>query len=203
MFWFGPRLVDEAACGNFVSVDRYLRAGDEVNERNKQGSSALHVAAQYNHIAVVDTVLGSKYIDVNLQDWNGKTALMKAAKEGNLKIVESLCKRPDIDVNIRDDKGRTALVHACARLDVVTILLNVPHLNMRLTGKSNCNAFQIACCTGNTKLVRTMVNNRRAFQQLTKADLKFAIYLAKSNGHTEITRIVLGQLYILAFNEVL
>jgi len=202
MFWFGPRLVAEAACGDVVSVDRYLRAGDEVNERNEHGSSALHVAAQYNHTAVLDLVLGSNHVDVNLQDWKGKTALMKAAEKGNLEIVDTLCKRPDIDVNTRDIKGQTALMYACGHLDVVKILLNVPHLNMRLASRSNCNAFHVACGTGKTKVVRTMVNNRRAFDQLTKADLKFAIYLAKVNGHMEITRIVLKQLYMLGYSEV-
>jgi len=104
-FWFGPRLADEAACGDFTAVSRYLRAGDDINERNQLGGSALVVAAQYDHIEVLRTLLRDQQIDVNLQDNSGETALMKAASEGNKKIVKILTKRRDVDVNIQDSAG--------------------------------------------------------------------------------------------------
>jgi len=203
MFWFGPRLVAEAACGDFISVDKYLKAGDDVNERNQQGSSALHIAVEYNHIAVFSTLLRCKDIDVNLQDFNGLTALMKAAKKGHSTIVDTLCSKcSDIDVNIRDNKGRTALLHARGNVSIVKILLKVPHVNVRLTDRSNRNAFQLACHRGQTKVVRAMIHSKMTSQQLTREDLKYAIYIAKSNGNIAISRIVLKELYNRALHEV-
>jgi len=104
-FWFGPRLADEAACGDFVAVSRYLRAGDDINEKNQLGASSLVVAAQYGHLEVVRTLLRDRKIDVNLQDDSGETALMKAAGEGHAQIVKTLVKRRDIDLNIQDVEG--------------------------------------------------------------------------------------------------
>jgi len=192
MFWFGPRLVAQAACGDFVSVDKYLKAGDDVNERNQKGCSALHVAAEYNQIGVINTLLRCKDIDVNLQDFNGLTALMKAAKKGHSTIVDTLCSKcSDIDVNIPDNKGRTALVHARGNVSIVKILIKVPHVNVRLTGRSNCNAFQHACHRGQTKVKRAMIHSKMTSQQqLTREDLKYAIYTSKSNFNIAISRIV-------------
>jgi len=104
-FWFGPRLADEAACGDFVAVSKYLRAGDDINERNQLGGSALLVAAQYDHFEVVRTLLRNKKLDINLQDDLGETALMKAASEGHVKIVKTLNRRRNVDLNIQDHEG--------------------------------------------------------------------------------------------------
>jgi len=202
MFWFGPRLVDEAACGDFIAVDEYLKAGDDVNERNQLGSSALHVAAEFNHIAVFKLVLRCKNIDVNLQDSDGQTALMKAATKGNSTVANTLCQRSDINVNIRDNNGRTALLHARGNVSIVKILLKVPHMNVRLTGRSNCNPFQLACLRGKTKLVRVMIRTEITFRQLSRKDLQYGIYLAKTKGNMAISTIIMRELYNRILHEV-
>jgi ankyrin repeat protein len=132
-FWFRPRLVADAASGDSFAVGRCLLAGDDVNERNYCGSNALLVAVQYNHKAVIYTLLRCRYIDVNLPDTLGLTALMKAAMCGNIKIVDMLCKHPAIDVNKQDNKGWTAFMHARGNIGIIRILLTVYCRNRMLT----------------------------------------------------------------------
>jgi len=190
-FWFGPRLADEAACGDFVAVSRYLRAGDDVNEKNQLGGSSLIVAAQYGHFEVVQTLLRDRKIDVNLQDNSGETALMKAASEGHKKIVKTLVKRRDIDLNIQDGEGWTTLMHARGKMGIVKILLKLPTLDIMLTNHSDYNAFQRASRNGWTQVVTAIVRSARFSKQLTKEDLKDAEKLAKNNGYAAVAKVIL------------
>jgi len=128
-FWFGPRLVADAASGDCVAVDRCLKAGDDVNERNQFGSNALLVAVEYNQIAVVCTILRNRDIDVNLQNTFGLTALMKAAMCGNIGMVCMLCKHPRIDANIQDNKGRMAITYTRGNIGIIKILRVVSSRN--------------------------------------------------------------------------
>jgi len=189
-FWFGPRLVDEAACGDFVAVRGYLKAGDDVNERNQLGGSALIVAAQYNHIEVIRVLLRNKQIDVNLQDYSGETALMKAASEGHTEIVKTLCRRREVDVNIQDSTGWTTLMHARGKQGIVKILLKLPKLDLTLCDDTKSNAFHRACGKGWKKTVTAMIRNKRVIQQLSMDDFEYAEYLAKDSGYLAITKMI-------------
>jgi len=171
-------------------VRKYLRAGDDVNERNQLGGSALVVAAQYDHVEVVRTLLRHPYIAINLQDHSGETALMKASSEGHARVVKTLCKRPDVNVNIQDNEGWTTLMHARGKVGIVKIILKQRSLDMKLTDETGCNAFQLACSKGWTKVVTAMVRSERAIQQLTKDDLTCALGLAKANNYAAIAKIV-------------
>jgi len=189
-FWFGPRLVDEAACGDFVAVRGYLKAGDDVNERNHLGGSALIVAAQYNHIEVLRILLRDQQIDVNLQDDSGETALMKAASEGHTEIVKTLCRRRDLDVNIQDSTGWTTLMHARGKQGIVKTLLKVPKLDLTLRDDTKSNALHRACSKGWTKAATAMIRNKRVVQQLSMDDFEYAEFLAKDKGYTTITKLI-------------
>jgi len=171
-------------------VRKYLRAGDDVNERNQLGGSALVVAAQYDHMEVVRTLLQNQHIAVNLQDYSGETALMKASSGGHAGVVKTLCKRPDVDVNIQDKEGWTTLMHARSKVGIVKILLKQRSLDMKLTNETGSNAFQRACSNGWSEVVTAMVRSERAIQQLTKEDLICAVDLAKVNGYAAVSKIV-------------
>jgi len=171
-------------------VRKYLRAGDDVNERNQLGGSALVVAAQYDHVEVVRTLLQNQHIAVNLQDYSGQTALMKSSSEGHAGVVKTLCKRPDVDVNIQDNEGWTTLMHARGKVGIVKILLKMQSLDMKLNDETGCNAFQLACSNGWTKVVTAMVRSERAIQQLSIEDLICAVGLAKVNGYVAVAKIV-------------
>jgi ankyrin repeat protein len=85
-------------------VERLLAYGKcQVNEIDKFGQTALHVAAFEGHLNVVDVLL-RKGVNIQLQDKNGWTALHSAAHAAHLHICEKLLLEgcdPNITVRTR------------------------------------------------------------------------------------------------------
>jgi len=190
-FWFGPPIVDEAACGDFMAVKSLIKAGHDPNETNALGASALVVAAQYGHVEVVRMLFRNKEIDVNLQDDYGETALMKAANGGHLEVLKVLCKRRDIDVNLQDGTELTALMHAEDNHSSVKFLIKQKSLDISIRDENGHNAFLRACSEGWTKVVSVMLHSIRYVEQLTDDDLDEAECLARENGHEDLIEMVL------------
>merc|ERR1719357_1031228 len=69
----------------------------------------LREAALNGNIEVVDTLLGTSGILVNLQSEHSLTALHLATASDDSEIVQKLLNHPDIDPNISNRSGLTAL----------------------------------------------------------------------------------------------
>merc|ERR1719357_1696215 len=67
----------------------------------------LREAARGGNIEVVDTLLGTSGILVNLQNVHGLTALHSATLTDNSDLVQKLLDHEDIQPNIEDKKGFT------------------------------------------------------------------------------------------------
>jgi ankyrin repeat protein len=94
--------------------------------RDKDEASAVILAARGGNKKVLDAVLKSKKVNLNLQDNKKRTALMEAVL---LPVVvpgftQSLLGR-GAQVNLQDTDGKTALIHAAeqAGVDDVAALL--------------------------------------------------------------------------------
>ena len=77
---------------------------------NLAGNTALHVACENGHLAIVKLLLGcSEFIrDINAQNANGDTALHLAAHQGNIDIVQQILLVETIDCNIRNCQAQSA-----------------------------------------------------------------------------------------------
>ncbi|TYZ62174.1 hypothetical protein PybrP1_009645 [[Pythium] brassicae (nom. inval.)] len=76
--------------------------------------SALHLAAQYGHLALVHFLLGVVALDVNERTRRGRaTPLHVAARHGHAEFVRFLTARHRADVRARDARGMTALHYTC------------------------------------------------------------------------------------------
>jgi hypothetical protein len=84
-----------------------LKAGADVDFLDASGTTALHLAAQRGHDAVVRTILEAG-ANVNFSDAWGTTALHFAAQRGHDDIVRTLL-RHGADVNAVDGAGNTPL----------------------------------------------------------------------------------------------
>ena len=93
-----------------------------VHNRNKDGRTALMVASQNGHIAVVRELL-DRYAGVNATDRFGFTALMWASGEGHIAVVRELLNR-GANIHATDRLGRTALILAQStnKADIVDLL---------------------------------------------------------------------------------
>ena len=97
--------------GNEEIISLFLQFKSiDVNLKNLEGNTPLHIATGTNLIETVQILLQHEKIDINLQNNLGKTSLMNAMKGGRKEtLIELLCKRKDLDVNLKDTKGMTVL----------------------------------------------------------------------------------------------
>lgn len=85
---------------------QYLDSGTDVNGLDENGYSAIHAAASYNHVAVLDTLI-QRGGNPNLEDFDGDTPLYVAETRD---MVAHLV-RHGAHVAHRNKEGKTALEH--------------------------------------------------------------------------------------------
>ncbi|KAJ8309029.1 hypothetical protein KUTeg_013903 [Tegillarca granosa] len=93
----------------------YQMIPQELEARNYEGQTCLHLAAEGSHLPVLELLL-SKGANVNAQDGkSGRSALHYAAETGNMVLLEFLLMHPRINVNARTYGGFTPAMLAQGR----------------------------------------------------------------------------------------
>ena len=107
----GSALVDAARVGNLEAAKQHLVAGADVDFRNQQGFTPLHVAAQKGHNKVAELLI-AKGANVNTSGrLIGTTPLDSAALLGHKEMVELLIDS-GADINPQITTGETPLQRA-------------------------------------------------------------------------------------------
>lgn len=103
---------------NAGHLEPFLQRGVPINAKDKEGRTALMIAAQSvrNDVPGAEAVahLVAKGADINFQDNRGRTALMYAAEQGRFEIVKILLNK-NAAIDARDKEGKTALMIAVQR----------------------------------------------------------------------------------------
>ena len=105
----GPSMsiYDAALEGNIEVVKQHLAAGTDLNAKNKEGDTLLHIAATNSRKEIAELLI-TEGADVNAKDKYGVTPLHRAAmgyKKNNKKIPELLIAK-GADVNAMILSGR-------------------------------------------------------------------------------------------------
>ena len=101
-----------AAQGNALMVTYLLKHKAEVDVCTAQGDTALHLAAQNNHIAVIEQLVILGQANVELTDRDERTPLYVAARQGHLATVQYLVEHGSV-IDRTNDIGWTPLIMAC------------------------------------------------------------------------------------------
>jgi hypothetical protein len=112
----------EVRAGNREHAELFIKAGMDINARDKDGSTALMVTSEKGESEMAQLLIQNG-ADVNANNIDGYTALMYAAYKGNVQIAELLIKNR-ADVSAKDKDGWTALRYASlqGRNDIVSLL---------------------------------------------------------------------------------
>jgi ankyrin repeat protein len=90
-----------------------------LNEKDKEGYTALHGATNNGHAQIVRLLLDAG-ADPSVKDATGRTAFLDGAQRGYLEIVQAL-QKSDVDLNERSFRGWTAM-HLAAQNDYVKVV---------------------------------------------------------------------------------
>lgn len=88
--------------GSLDEVKKLLDSGANVNAKNEDGETALHLAARWNIYELVKC-LADHGADVNAKDCYGDSVLHIAARWGDLKVIQCLVEH-GADVNAKNDR---------------------------------------------------------------------------------------------------
>lgn len=101
---------DAAAFANLPRITELIAKGVDINAKNKDGVTALLLAAQNGHLEVVNVLLEAK-ADPNIADADGDTALLLAVESGAAEVVQALLKA-GASLQHKNTQGKTALMIA-------------------------------------------------------------------------------------------
>ena len=159
------------ACGawNCVKVKEYLDKGEDVNVR-EGGHFALKYAAgprknkggkRSSGLLLLEELLRSPKIDVNIKDDEGKTAFMWACINGSLEVAKRMLNIRGLDFNHRDHQGHSAFMLSCikGRTEIVDMLLKCHKLDFNIRDDTGKNALMLSCHGGWTSIVEKLLAN--------------------------------------------
>jgi len=116
-------LIDAARDGNIALVRRELSRGADVNAKDSDGFTVLHLAVANNHKNIAELLI-AKGADVNAKLVDASTALHYATGNGHKEIAELLIAN-GADVNAKRKKGGTPLHQAAisGHKEIVELLI--------------------------------------------------------------------------------
>jgi len=118
----GPLILQAAATGDTAAVQALLAEGADIDEKNRNGDTALMRAAANGHLETVQLLL-DEGAGMDAQRGDGMTPLILAAFFGHSDVVLALIKK-GAGLSARDRMGMTALDWARSKgeTDIVHIL---------------------------------------------------------------------------------
>ncbi|MEC8881912.1 MAG: ankyrin repeat domain-containing protein, partial [Pseudomonadota bacterium] len=178
----------------------------DVNDRNRNGETALMIAVYRGNEGVVKAILDHKKCDstiINAKDQNGKTALMLAAVMGHTDVVKAILAHPEVNadtINAKNDEGMTALMIAAdmGHPAIVKEILAHPKVNADIInsrGDGGRTALMIAAMRGHTDVVKAILAHPEVNAEVINATGRTgmtALMVAVGGGNLEVVKEILA-----------
>ncbi|KAL9555856.1 hypothetical protein PS6_002640 [Mucor atramentarius] len=155
-----------AQVGWLSGLQKLVQAGGDLISARGGGSkkrTALHVAAENGHAAIVEYIVNITQGTLNLEkDMLGATALHYACTSGHSDLVSFMIKVCLIPIDEQDRKGETALHWATrsGRLEVVTLLIERYGCDVNsYVSKKVSTPYDLAKSAGHKRVAEYLKNN--------------------------------------------
>lgn len=102
-----PQLFKAIKAGEFTKVQELIEKGEDMEQRDSEGRTALHVAVVHNQLDICEYLLEAG-ADPNVQEDYGETPLHWMAKKGELPLIITLLQH-NADPKIRAKYGKDAI----------------------------------------------------------------------------------------------
>jgi ankyrin repeat protein len=133
----------------------------DVNAKNENGDTGLHLAVQEGDPDIIRLFLGSARIDINARNAHGRTPLHLAVIDYAYESVFDLVGCDRTDVNAEDKEGWTALRWAArhGRESLVKVLLTAPAIAVNAADARGWTALRHAAEGRHVKVVRMLLSH--------------------------------------------
>jgi ankyrin repeat protein len=185
-------LIQSAEQGDLAGIVRSLEDGDDINQQDARGRTAVMSATYAGQVAAVKFLL-EREADPDIQDEMLNTPFLYAGAEGMLDILK-LANEAGADPAVTNRYGGTALIPACERghVEVVQYLLtnsdvDIDHVN-RLGWTGLLEAIILSDGgPAHQKIVRILIEHG-ADVDLADAEGVTPLAHARARGYTEIAQ---------------
>ena len=177
--------------GLFILACRRLEILADIkwNQKNENGNTALHVAAEYGHVHLAQFLL-EKGINIETKGYYGTTALHRAVTAGQESVV-SLLLQEGADVQAESDDGKTALHRAADAGQEALVRLLIQHgADIEAKSLYGKTALFRAAEHGYHEVVRLLLKNGADINTESN-DGSSALHKAAEYGHETLTKILL------------
>lgn len=133
----------------------------DVNARNADGETGLHLAIQEGDPDIIRLLLGNARIDINARDANRRTALHLAVMDYAYESVFDLAACGRTDVNAEDAQGWTALRWAArhGRKSLVKVLLKAPAIAVNARDANGWTALRHAAKGQHVEVIQMLLSH--------------------------------------------
>ncbi len=147
-----------ARLGDLAKVKAFLEQGIDVNAKDENGRTALHIAAQNKHQDIVELLL-SNGADVHAKEKNGYTPLFYGIFSNDANMVDLLVSK-GADVNYTPEKGYPSLHVAVwyENVDIAKILMD-QGAKCDVKDPDGWTAFRYAADAANRDMIELFVAN--------------------------------------------
>ncbi|DAA78539.1 TPA_exp: Uncharacterized protein A8136_4515 [Trichophyton benhamiae CBS 112371] len=144
-FQFTPLLTASRTPGDLCdNVELLLNSGADLRAVDREGRTALALAAQYNNLKTVELLLrhGGSYgpeslvscdrVNVNFKDDFGNTALHYATYRASIRSAEILLGREETDITVENKEGQSPIKLAATRGSASLVAMYTRHGTMSI-----------------------------------------------------------------------
>ncbi|XP_011309262.1 rabankyrin-5 [Fopius arisanus] len=174
-------------------VQTLVEHGANVNARDAEGKTPIHVAIQNQHEQIISLLLCHPSIDLSSRDKKGSSPFASALIVRNNKAAQAILERLPSAAEQFDNKGRNFLHMAIQKGDMESILFLLSiqvDVNSRVQDVIQTPPLHLAVTSGNEMLVRSLILAGARIND-TDAHRNTALHATAKAGHAAIVSALL------------
>ncbi|XP_057341018.1 rabankyrin-5 [Microplitis mediator] len=174
-------------------VQTLVEHGANVNARDAEGKTPIHIAIQNQHAEIISLLLCHPSLDLSLRDKKGLSPFATALTVRNNKAAQAILEKLPSAAEQFDNKGRNFLHMAIQKGDMESILFLLSiqvDVNSRVQDVTQTPPLHLAVASGNEMLVRSLILAGAKIND-TDAHRNTALHAAAKAGHAAVVSALL------------